>query len=499
MKRSKWVWMLLAVVPLLSGCAGFWDAPSSSASFTLANSGNLTVSPGSTGTSTITVTPGSSFTGTVALTCALTTSPSSATNPATCNLSSSSLTFSTTSAQTSTLTVSTSSTTTTGAYDFTVTGTSGSVSQTTTLCAQVTSTTGTCTATSGNSSSVFYVLNQTTKQIAAYAITSGAINQISGSPYTLSSAPYSIAIAPNGSFLYVGTATGIFLYDIGSTGALTLANNSNVITQDIATTMQVDSTGTWLLEAGPNLAELLALPINSSTGAPTSTIERYTALPAATVNKLTISPDNAHVFVALGAGGTEDITFAAGSSSPFGAIANIPVVNSAGAAVSVAVDPSNRLLYIGETAATSGSNSGGLRAFNYNTLVEVSGSPFATGGLAPYAIAPTAYGSNAGNYVYVANRTVSGSSNGSIVGYSVTTSGGVYTLTALSSTVATGITPLGLVQDSTGNFMLVVNSGGTPDLGAYTFDSTTAGKLDLSLTSATGTDPVGAYAIAAAP
>jgi hypothetical protein len=66
----------LLLAPLLSGCAGFWSAPSNT-SFTLANSGNLTISPGSTGTSTITVTPGSSFTGTVALTCALTTSPSS--------------------------------------------------------------------------------------------------------------------------------------------------------------------------------------------------------------------------------------------------------------------------------------------------------------------------------------------------------------------------------------------------------------------------------------
>lgn len=497
MKMGKLACLLL-VAPLLSGCAGFWDAPTSSTtSFTLANSGNLTINPGSTGTSTITVTPGSSFTGTVALTCALTTSPSSATSPATCSLSSSSLTFSTTSAQTSKLTVSTSSTTTTGAYNFTVTGTSGTVSQTTTLCAQVTSTSGTCTATSGTSSSVFYVLNQTTKQIAAYAITSGVLKQISGSPYTLSSAPYSIAIAPNGSFLYVGTATGIFLYDIDSTGALTLANNSNVITQDIATTMQVDSTGAWLLEAGPNVPELFAIPINTSTGVPSSSSERYTILPAATVKQLTISPDNTHVFVALGSSGTEDVVFAAGSTSPFGTIANIPALNSAGGAVSVAVDPSNRLLYIGETSATSGSNSGGLRALNYNTLVEVSGSPFATGGLAPYAIAPTAYGSNSGNYVYVANRTVSGSSTGSITGFSVTTSGGVYSLTALSSSVATGITPLGLVQDSTGNYMLVVNSGGTPDLAAYTFDSTTAGKLDLSLTSATGTDPTGASAIAA--
>ena len=125
------------------------------------------------------------------------------------------------------------------------------------------------------------------------------------------------------------------------------------------------------------------------------------------------------------------MTFAAGNGTPFGTLANIAVVNAAGAAVAVAVDPNNSLLYIGETAATSGYNSGGLRAFNYNTLTEVSGSPYATGGLAPYAITPTRYGSNAGDFVYVANRSVSGSSDGNIAGFAVTTTGTNYSLTAL--------------------------------------------------------------------
>ena len=476
MKIGKWAWVLLGAAPLLAGCKGFWDAPSST-SFTLSNGGNMTVIPGATGTSTITVTPASSFTGTVALTCSVTSSPTGATSPTTCSLSPASVTISSTTAQTSALSATTTSSTTAGAYQITVTGTSGSASQTTSLCAEVSSSSGSCTASSGSAGGVFYVLNQGTKQIVAYSISSGAITQI-GNPYSLSAAPYSIAIAPNNSFLYVGTATGIFLFDIGSNGALTLGNSSNVISQDIATTMQVDTTGSWLVEAGPNLAELLAIPINSSTGVPTSTIEQNTLLPAATVQQLTISPDNAHVFVALGSAGTEDVTFAAGITTPFGSVANLPVLNSAGAALSVAVDPSSRLLYIGETAAISGSNTGGLRVINYGTLQEVTGSPFATGGLAPVAIAPTRYGANAGNYVYVANRSVSGSSTGNIAGFAVTTSGSTSTLTALGSIASAGITPLGLAQDNTGNYMLVVNSGGSPDLGTYTFDSTTAGKLD---------------------
>ena len=113
---------------------------------------------------------------------------------------------------------------------------------------------------------------------------------------------------------------------------------------------------------------------------------------------------------------------------PFGAIANLPVINSAGAAVSVAVDPNSRLLYVGETAAISGSNSGGLAR---DQLQHADGGlrlalcDRRTGALRHCA---HRYGANAGDYVYVANRTVSGSSAGNIAGFSVTTSGGTSTL-----------------------------------------------------------------------
>ncbi len=509
MKSGTWKRVVVAAAPLIlgfvAGCSNFWDPPSTTNnSYTLSNSGNISVTPGgsSGNTSTISVTPANLFTGTVSLTCAVTSSPTGASSPATCSLSPTSVSISTAAAQTSILTATTTSTTTTGTYNITVTGTSGSLSQTTTLCAEVSTSSGTCTATSGSGSGNFYVLNQNAKQIVGYSIASGTLSRISGSPYTLSAAPYSIAIAPNGQFLYVGTAAGIFLYAIQTSGQLTLANNLNAISQDIATTMQVDPSGHWLLEAGPNLRELLAIPLNTSTGVPLSTTEQFTLLPAATVQQLTVSPDNAHVFVALGSSGTQDITFAAGQTTPFGSTFNIPTINSSGAALSVAVDPANpasRLLYIGETAALSGSNTGGLRVFDYNSLVEISGSPFATSGLSPVEILPLPYGTNKGNYVYVANRTVSGSSTGLIQGFFIATSGSTYSVTAMSSNAAAGIAPVGMVQESKGNYLLVINSGGSPDLQGFTFDSTTAGKLDVGITSATGTDPVQASGIAAAP
>jgi hypothetical protein len=80
------------------------------ATFTLANSGNITVSPGATSgnTSTISVTPSGGFSGSITLTCAITSSTSGANDPPTCGLSQSPITPS----QTSTLTVSTTAATT---------------------------------------------------------------------------------------------------------------------------------------------------------------------------------------------------------------------------------------------------------------------------------------------------------------------------------------------------------------------------------------------------
>lgn len=502
MKIGKWARMLLLAAPLLTGCAGFWDAPSSSStSYTLSNSGNISVTPGVTvgNTSTIAVTPASSFTGMVSLTYSVTSAPSGAANAATFSLSPTSLAFSSASVQTSTLTAATTSSTTPGTYQITVTGTSGNVTQTTSLCALVTATSGTCTTAAGNSSGVFFVLNQGTKQIAAFSIVSGKLTQ-AGNAYTFPSAPYSIAVAPSGAFLYVGTATGIYLFDIGSGGALTLPSN-NTIAADVATTMQVDSTGSWLVDAFVTSSgvQMNAIPITSSGTVNLAVNVAPAILPATTVFQLAISPDNKNVFVALGSSGTEIIPFTSGNNTPFGTPLLEQTANAAGAALSVAVDPSGRLFYIGETAATSGTNTGGLRVFNYSTRAEATGSPFATGGLGPYAIVPTSYGANKGLYVYAANRTVSNSTTGNIAGFSVTTTGTTSSLTPLSPTASAGITPLGLIQDSTGNYLLVVNSGGSPDLQAYSFDSATLGKLDSVLTSATGTDPVQASSIAALP
>ena len=502
MRMTKWSRTLLLAAPVfLAGCGDFWQPPSGSGGgdFSLSNSGNITVSPGATtgNTSTITVTPASSFTGTVTLTCAV-TPPSSATSPATCSLSPTSVSITDTNAQTSTLTATTTSTTTTGAYQIAITGVSGSTTETTSVCAEVTTSSSTCSAATGTSGN-FYVLNQTTHQVAAFNISSGALNSIGAVSLPVAD-PLAIAVAPNGQFLYVSTISGIYLYTIDSTsGALTLGNGGVTVSTDPATTMQVDATNSWLVDAISSTTNLFAIAIDSTTGELATAGETEQSLPgglpAATPTQLAISPNdssctNCYVFVGLGTGGTEVIGFNPGNTNPFGNTGHIGVLHSGGDNA-VAVDPNNQFLYVGESdALPTASQSGGVRVFTVGTggVTEVSGSPYPTGGTGPSSILPT----SDGNYVYVANKSVSGSSTGNISSYSVATTG----LTFIATAVAGPSGLLSLAEDSTGGYLLATDSVGDPDLEAYTIS---AGTLTSVLSVTTGTDPVGAIAVAAAP
>ena len=358
--------------------------------------------------------------------------------------------------------------------------------------------TGSTTLTSGD----FYVLNIATNQVVGLFVNAGKLTAL-GSPYTLASAPIAITVAPNNAFLYVSTLNGIFVYTIDtSSGILTLGNNGQPITADAATAMQVDPTNTWLIEGGAGTPAVYAIKINSTTGVLATSGETQIAatLPSNTVNQVAISPDGTFLLVANGSLGTATIPFNAANNNPFGTVGKIaPANTSAGAALSVAFDPiisgttAPRVFYIGETVAKSGTNTGGLRVFNFSNVKEISGSPFAIGGLAPYDILPLANGEN----VYALSRQTASGQTGVIAGFSIAVTNGTPALTALSSSFSTGSHPQALVEDNSHQFVFAVDFDGNPDLVGYTFDSTTAGNLDKVISGQTGTDPVQAGAIAA--
>jgi 6-phosphogluconolactonase (cycloisomerase 2 family) len=501
MKMGRWAG-ILAAAAFVTGCGDFWQSPNNSTtSFTLSNSGVITVSTaGGTGTSTITVAPGSSFTGTVTLTCAVTTAPSNATSP-TCGLSSSSLTFSGTTAQTSTLTATTTSSTTTGIYDITVTGVSNSVAATTAVCVAVGVSSSGCTTTASSSGN-FYILNSTT--ISGYSIVSGTLTALTGSPTSLPSGytPYSMAVDPTGSFLYVGTSNGIYLYDIGTGGKLTL-DTSVLLDDGSSSALQVDSTGQWLLDASNTTGQpaLYAWPISKTNGR--STLGSGVTVPGVllvsggnvAVGGMAISPDNTLVAVAAGLE-TETFTFTSGTDRT-GATNPISTTfdkrTTTGVAVSVAFNPGTSFLFIGETGDFSTTNnSGGLRIIpiaSDKLGTEPTASPYASGGTGPHAILAASNG-----YVYVANWA--GTSAGNVTAFQVVTPGP--SLTLQSNPAVTGAEPYGMAEDNTGDFLLIVNNQGNvvgPYFNAFTFDATTTGLLDPSATGSTGIGPIAIVAV----
>jgi 6-phosphogluconolactonase len=358
----------------------------------------------------------------------------------------------------------------------------------------------------GSASGIFYVLNHKTPEVAGFSLAPGStkMTAVTNSPYSLAARPTSLAISPNGGFLYVGTDAGIYAYSIdGATGALTLLNSNTVISSDPASTMAVDASASWLVEAVPGLTQVNAIPLDSTTGLLLKgASEQSVSLPSgsATVAQLTLTRSgaaNPYVFAATGTSGIAVIPFTSSTSgNPFGTVKTYSPMNTSGGDTAVAVDTSRQILYAGETVVvSSASNTGGVRMFTIganSTLTEVSASPFASGGVGTSAVLTTT------NYVYVANRSVTASTNGNIKAFAITTTGTTTSLTEVTSgTISAGVTTLGQAEDNTGTYILAVNAGGSPDLNAFTIG--TSGALTSYATASTGTDPVQAVAIASMP
>ena len=341
--------------------------------------------------------------------------------------------------------------------------------------------------------SYIYVANATASTLTALSLSSGTLTALSGSPYTLGTAPSAVAITPSGSLLYVASSSGnVYVYTVAANGSLTLGNGGKSVTSLLNPSyMTVDKTGTWLFLISQSLTQMFEYQINPTTGVltapagnPTSTVT-LSSDPA----QIYITPNNQYVYVGedpsssgSSGGGTDIFTLDATNgalSNPLHFNAKNP---SSGGDNAISSDANSKFLFVGET--DSGSNgSSGVRVFNIGTggsVTEITGSPFTAGlYLDPVAIAmdPT----NA--YVYVASHA-----SNNITGYSLGSTGA---LTLLSTSPFTaGTTLVAMSLDATKQYMVVIASGGNPDLQVFSFDATSPGKLDPIVNSATGTTPI---------
>jgi len=356
-----------------------------------------------------------------------------------------------------------------------------------------------------NTGDYIYVGNGADTFIAGFGLnSSGALSVLSGSPYNNGVAAQSLAVTPANTFLYAGTTNGIYAYAINSNGSIAVQNSGSAVAQDmVATQMQVDSTGNYLLASGIGTsigAQAIGIyTINTSTGLLTaitgSPLPLYTgngSTPAVvTPTGLLITPNNSYVYVSLGTLGVQILTLGTGGALSTGSTLSLltPISTSTSPSdTGLASDPLSAFLFVSEINT-------GLRVLSIGTggsLKEVSGSPYAVGTGPSGVILDTT-----GSYVYVANK---GSNN--ISAFTLTAASGKLTPIAGSPFASGGQLPIALVNDNTKKFVAVINSGangtsGNSDMQVFKFDTTTDGKLDPISTATTGTDPTNPQSIAA--
>src|ERR1700678_3302381 len=350
-----------------------------------------------------------------------------------------------------------------------------------------------------------YVGNGNNTNIAGFSVgTTGALSVLNGSPYNNGVAGLALAITPTNTFMYVATTNGIYCYLINSDGSITVQNSGSAVAEDVvATAMQVDSTGNYLLAAGVGIslaAQAIGIyQINTSTGLLTaltgSPLALYTGKAStATVVQPTamlITPNNSYVYVSLQALGVQVLTLGTGGALSTGTTPTFlpPLSTSTTPAdYGLASDPNSKFLFVCELNT-------GLRVLSIGsngTLNEITGSPYATGtGPTGVVLDPT------GSYVYVANK---GSNN--ISAFTLTLASGKLAVVSGSPFSSGGQLPIGFVNDNTHTYLAVINSGsngssGNSDLQLFKFDATVDGKLDPIATATTGTDPTNPSSIAA--
>jgi len=342
----------------------------------------------------------------------------------------------------------------------------------------------------GGGTSHVYVTNAG-GTLAEYSLSSGVLTALSGSPVSLPLAPTAIALAPNNAFLYVGTTTGIFIYTINSDGTLTEGHSDTVVYLNqngyTVASMVVDPTSSWLIVAYQNQTDLDAIPIDPTTGTPSSAAITAHSSSATVAPKLIISPDNTFIYLALGTGGTEAIGFNHTSiTAPFASTGQTIKVTTNFASTGVAVDPTSTYLYVTEADTRTTPVAGNLRMFKVGSPpTELTGSPYQTG-IGPSAV----LADKSGDYVYAAN-----SADGTISGFSFDTTS--QTLTSLGDPFPTEKSPAALIEDSSKTYVMAVGNGANPNLWLYSFDTTSLGSLDVGSTKSTASvNPSAANGIA---
>ena len=311
----------------------------------------------------------------------------------------------------------------------------------------------------------------------------GAITMGAETPQTQGTSPKGLALLPSKKFLYVANsrADTISIFNVGSDGSLTLSGTPTPAGQapDAAV---IDPSGKYLLVTNNLSDDISVFSIDASSGA-LSQVGSTT--PANNdPSEILITPSGKFVYVTNpGQGTVTGFTF---SNGVLGLVPNSPIFSGLGA-IGLAVDSSERFLYVANAAAPNSSvaSEGNISGFNIDpntgALTPIVGSPFiSNNGSGPTALTVDP----SGRFVYA----ITSGSSYSIWCFAITPTNGQLTAVTNSpfSLTAGGLFAL---IDPSGNYLYVGTSTGNGVAGFTYNPSTGVPTAILNSPFSTGTAP----------
>lgn len=309
---------------------------------------------------------------------------------------------------------------------------------------------------------------------------SGALTQLSGSPYTVGDGANSLVLHPSGKFLYVANPgqgeDDISLFSIQGNGTLIEVPPRTPVTPlgSLPELLVMDPGGNFLYVANASSNNISVFSIDSGSGA----LTQVTGSPffiKATPLAMQITPSGSYLYVSIAAGNVGNNGSILAFSVNSGVLENLspPLTSTDGVNPNgLAIDPTGTYLYVANTQ----SNSISIFAISASgtppgSLTPIQGSPLDDTYNDPVALLIDAKG----QYLYVADQ---GSNNVAV--YSIS-NGLPVALTTSTTTFAfaTESTPSVLAEDPNGRYLFVGNEGSPSGIQAF---GVTAGNLNPLLT-----------------
>ena len=336
-----------------------------------------------------------------------------------------------------------------------------------------------------------YVANFTSSNVSQYSIgTNGALTAMATATVAAGTGSNSVTIDPSGKYAYVTnqTSNDVSEYTIGAGGALTALAPSTIS----------DAIGPVSISVAAGVAPVKAVPqyafvANAGNGLSASTVSQYTigvggALTAmatptvaagTTPASVAVDPSGKYAYVANSV--TADVSqYSIGAGGALAALVP-PTVTAGTSPVSVTIDPSGKYVYV----ANSGSANVSQYTIGVGGALTAMVTPTVAAGTSPRSITVDP----SGKFAYVANWGT-GTSASTISQYSIGT-GGV--LTALTpGTAVAGVSTSYVTVDPSGKFAYAANLGngtGTGTVSQYTIGANGALTAMVSPTVAAITNP----------